>query len=446
MLSFVLKPTYENLVDTYIKDAIGRNKDVVAFSEILNTIDKSCSIAIDCDWGNGKTFFVRQVKLLLDSHNDHINNINDEDKAVFKREEWSYLPHVNVYYDAWANDNDDDPVLSLVYTILKDVNDGFSLREAPDCLKAAAAILNCFTDKNWSEIIEVLQGEDPLNGISNDKKIEDIVKEFLDNLLDERGERLNIFIDELDRCNPKFAVKLLERIKHYFDNDRITFIFSINSKELQHTIKNHYGEGFDASKYLERFFDIRMSLPKENLNKFYTSIDFNKETTMEYIAEVFMEKYDFSMRARSKYISLLKISTNKLKEHSFSFPEGKALEFALVYILPVALGLRLYDIDQYSDFINGKDYVTLNEIIGGFDKYYFTDLLNHGETFDESDTELENFTLEEKIDAVYKALFDTTYTSDNYRTRIGDFSFTNATKQDFMNTVGLLSRYSGFEE
>ena len=49
----------------------------------------------------------------------------------------------------------------------------------------------------------------------------------------ERGNRLIIFIDELDRCKPTFAVHLLEQIKHYIFDDRITFVFSINLEQLQ---------------------------------------------------------------------------------------------------------------------------------------------------------------------------------------------------------------------
>ena len=42
------------------------------------------------------------------------------------------------------------------------------------------------------------------------------VNSFLDYICEGQYEKLVIFIDELDRCKPSFAVELLEIIKHYF--------------------------------------------------------------------------------------------------------------------------------------------------------------------------------------------------------------------------------------
>jgi predicted KAP-like P-loop ATPase len=108
-----------------------------------------------------------------------------------------------------------------------------------------------------------MRGDDPLSELKSQKDIHAIVEAFLDSLLSEQGNRLVVFIDELDRCKPSYAVHLLERIKHYFSNDRITFVFSVNVEELQHTVRRYYGEGFDASRYLDRFFDYRMAGAKK---------------------------------------------------------------------------------------------------------------------------------------------------------------------------------------
>ena len=66
---------------------------------------------------------------------------------------------------------------------------------------------------------------------------------------------LFIFIDELDRCRPTYAIEVLEKIKHIFDIPDVYFVVATASGQLCHSIKAVYGEGFDAETYLKRFFD-----------------------------------------------------------------------------------------------------------------------------------------------------------------------------------------------
>ena len=84
--------------------------------------------------------------------------------------------------------------------------------------------------------------------LKSKKELREKVNEFFNSLLPEKGNRLIIMVDELDRCKPSYAVKLLERIKHYFTNDRITFVFSVNTYELE--------KSFNFSNLLSRMQGI----------------------------------------------------------------------------------------------------------------------------------------------------------------------------------------------
>lgn len=63
-----------------------------------------------------------------------------------------------------------------------------------------------------------------------------------------------VLIDELDRCRPPYAIALLERIKHLFDVDDIIFIVATDTEQLSHSIRGVYGDDFDSTRYLQRFF------------------------------------------------------------------------------------------------------------------------------------------------------------------------------------------------
>lgn len=80
-------------------------------------------------------------------------------------------PQVCVYYDAWTNDGDEDPVLSLVYEIINDVESDYSLSRDGDCIKIASTVLDSFTGKNWTAVIDALRGEDPLAEIKKRKAL-----------------------------------------------------------------------------------------------------------------------------------------------------------------------------------------------------------------------------------------------------------------------------------
>ena len=77
-----------------------------------------------------------------------------------------------------------------------------------------------------------------------------------------------VFIDELDRCRPDYAIRLLEGIKHLFGVPGIYFIVATNLGELAHSIRAVYGSGFSAERYLKRFFDMEYALPDPDSAKF----------------------------------------------------------------------------------------------------------------------------------------------------------------------------------
>lgn len=452
MKSYELKPTPDNLMNTFSSDAIGRSQDVCHFANILNQLEDSCSIALDGNWGSGKTFFVKQVKMILDTYNDFVQSISSDDKSTIKKSKLyssyasNFINQVTVYYDAWENDNDEDPVLSLIYTIVKTLNNDFTIVNDASFIKTASDIIEFFSGKNWSSIVENFRSRNPLEKLQQEKQIDEEIKVFLKDLLFERGDRLVVFIDELDRCNPIYAVKLLERIKHFFSDDRITFVFSVNITELQHTIKKYYGENFDACRYLDRFFDLRVSLPPANITKFYQSCDFDPRYRYDVTCHAVINAYRLSLREIAKYIRLTKIAAYTIAHKDTQHYLSSGARFCLHYITPILLGLKITNFNQYIKFIQGADGSPLLYISKYVEDNMFEDILvssvDNSSSFNQSNQES---LIESKLNEIYHALFQTDFTNFSTPVKIGKCSFSKNEYDNLMKVVSLLSHYTTFE-
>lgn len=458
MKYYDLKPTYENLLKTFDEDIINRTEDVLRFVDILDSLDSGCSIALDGNWGSGKTFFVKQAKMVLDAHNEFVDSeaAANRDQIIDIRNQYygdpipELQPQVCVYYDAWLNDNDDDPLLSIVYTILNSVESDYSFRDT-SYVKTAVNILEMFSGKDWNKLIDGLKGEDPFSSLKKSKSVDNLIGDFLKTLLPERGNRLIIFIDELDRCKPVYAVRLLERVKHYFDDEHITFVFSININELQHAIKGYYGESYDGSRYLDRFFDLRVTLPSPNLEKYFESLSlFDSNYKYDMVCSAVIRAYRFELREIAKYVRLIKIAAYKPMHNDryhFDFPEERAKEFGIMFFVPIVVGLKIISINKYFDFIDGKDSQPMMKVANELPVYFFNDLLNNKETYDARE-ETENskvVSLKDKLTEAYNALFVTKYGTTEYQTNLRKMRFNARIKEEILRITGLLSRYTDMQ-
>ena len=71
---------------------------------------------------------------------------------------------IAVYYDAWENDNDTEPVLSLIYEITKQLSIDFSLSDI-SIVKTAGAIIEAISGHNVNGIKDALTSEDPFTKV-----------------------------------------------------------------------------------------------------------------------------------------------------------------------------------------------------------------------------------------------------------------------------------------
>lgn len=454
MKKSVLLPTDENLLLTIKEDILDRNAELNSFCHLLSTQNSMNSIALDGRWGSGKTFFVKQCALLINAKNSLSNIDKDIAESILKVAKQSNSFEgltdnklLAVYFDAWENDSNEDPVLALIYRIVQQLDlktNGFDLNHLAHVL---GTIGDAITGRPITTVFECLNERNILDEISKHEDLETTIKKFFEEVLFEKVEQLIIFVDELDRCRPSYAVKLLERIEHYFINERITFVFSVNLEQLQHTIKNFYGNDFDACRYLDRFFDLRVSLPQVDMEKYYLSLKlYNVEEVCRVLRHI-SETLNLTIRELCKFYDLVNVSGMK----SY-FNETE--DFMFKYIVTLCLALKITDITLHDEFIQGKNVQPLLDLYDNdFGEYICKLLLNDREKIDDvikvSNVRLDDqdaITREDKLIELYEAIFVKNYTAKDYKTRLGSYIFTADSKKFISYVESSLSVYSLYDD
>jgi hypothetical protein len=125
---------------------------------------------------------------------------------------------------------------------------------------AAAAIEPFMTPSMETRIKRFREGQAAIQAMK--ESLSQVVQALV-----EAGMKLpiTIIVDELDRCRPTYAIKVLEEIKHLFDVPGIAFLLGLHGRQLEHSVTGAYGQGFDGAAYLRRFFSRRYSLKAVSL-------------------------------------------------------------------------------------------------------------------------------------------------------------------------------------
>ena len=455
MKKLYLQPSETNIRDCFYKDSIGRNHDIFSFIRILNAIDDNFSIALDSYWGSGKTFFVKQVKMILDATSE--KSYTDVEGKEQILEIWKSLSnnqkfksYATIYYDTWKNDNDDDPIYSLIYQIVCDTRIEKGLKESinfSDILEVAGRFTCAVAGFNPNEIATPLKKQDFLGVIRERQDIDSRIEDFFEKIIPEGCDRLLIIIDELDRCSPTFAVKLLERIKHYFTNDRITFVFSVNLSELQISVRNFYGNEFNASRYLDRFFDLRVSLPPINMDRFIMyAADLTSCFSHPDIIKSVIKTQNMQMRECLKYISTMRLMQGFLSSNDYfpvENPTGYAKFFLVQFLIPVLVSERICNIFLYNRFINENDWSLLDyyskRIDICSDEYYHICRLLLEIPSDDSIKNKKMFV--NNLENYYNALM-----KETKEVKVGKCLITSTTRSLFWESISLLSDKTSLDE
>nr|WP_313404109.1 P-loop NTPase fold protein [Pseudomonas sp.] len=281
-------------------DLLKRKEIAELLTDYVDGAEHIKVVNIDSPWGTGKTFFLTNWRADL------------------------YSSRAVVYFNAWENDFTGDPMISLIANIRDQLKDflpktakakkgleDFLSKAGSAVVSAAPIIARGVVKKSFgfdpAELGETTESESGADG--NYDSAAAIAEKFVERLIESNHERMMsikrfkdslstlvsfamektnkpvyIFIDELDRCRPTYAIELLERVKHIFDVEGCKFIIASDTSQLVHSIKAVYGDGFESRNYLRRFFDVVYAFSEPNMREWVLfNINFECKRKLGYV-------------------------------------------------------------------------------------------------------------------------------------------------------------------
>ena len=365
MRNLDLKLNEENIHYVLKNNFINRNRYISSFLKLINGLEENKIIALDGEWGSGKTWFVKSVEYLMNSESN--NELNIVDKEIMNKVKDKYM---TFYYNAWENDDAKSAMLSLIYKLINDS----CLQKNESEVGAIPRLLNTvikFVTNGAIDIKEDIFGEQWNNKqitdcIKTSEEIKETFKKIIDNLLIENKNRLLIIIDEIDRCKPTFAIDLLENIKHFYDDNRIIFLVTTNNKALASSVCKIYGEKYDGALYLDRIFDINLELPSNYIQDYINAIDDGNSNSNYHfkVCRELAKENKMTMREYNRYLNSMESIKNNLIE-GYSYLSL----FANYIIIPVSMSLRIKDKNRYYNFIRGEEFNVISQLVNN-NKFY----------------------------------------------------------------------------
>lgn len=273
---------------------------ILRIIEYYSTSNQNISFSIQGEWGCGKSW-------ILDRVFENLYDMQDENIAggrycVFK-------------YNAWKYDYYDEPLVSLLISLKEQFDSEnsifFKSPKAQENYKAAKLmikekILDCIDVIQESPLFEIIDSKMfhipklLCTGSTIKKEFEKYKEEIkseirnydphydlnelmnslvsgLNKIYNDEKKTIVVIVDELDRCFPEHAIKVLERMHHISQNvDNIQFVYGIDKTQIEKNIVQIFNisevpdKDNRIKKYLSKFVTFGLKVPE---SKYQGEID-----------------------------------------------------------------------------------------------------------------------------------------------------------------------------
>ncbi len=264
---------------------IQRTVDIV---KLISAHKGNMTFAIDGAWGCGKTFVLEEIE-------DRLSNDPSKNYLV-------------IPYNCWQYDYYDEPLVALVSALVSFMKKTRRLTASrkEKCISAAKDVGKSLLSFGAQYIenktgIKATQAADFVKDIVGAAEEANAKEIAFDSYIDLKGALKNLkcelakiaekktivfCVDELDRCLPEYAIKVLERLHHLTEElpNTITII-AVDKTRLENTVCSIFGKEDakyplkNAEEYLKKFirFEVKLDKGRQNGQAFFDKfLDFKK--------------------------------------------------------------------------------------------------------------------------------------------------------------------------
>lgn len=231
-------------------DILDRAKIMSDIEQILVLLSEQKQgrvFALDGKWGYGKTYILERLEKELEI----LQNEETQDDRF-------YVFH----YNCWQYDYYEEPVVAIVSAMLDKYGGKSEKEKAQKVIKEIAGQI--VKNKIGIDLVETHDNISKKEQFQFDemfgfKTTLDYTRNKICELT--KDKTVLLVVDELDRCMPEYAIKVLERLHHMFEGlDNVIVLLAIDSTQLEHSVKEIYGEQVDTERYLRKFIAFRIKL------------------------------------------------------------------------------------------------------------------------------------------------------------------------------------------
>ncbi len=386
-------------------DILNRKEFVDQLIKLVEYISANKSytcFAINGVWGCGKSF-------VLDMFENELEGIQSEKTNSEK--------YFIIRYNSWKYDYYEEPLVAIVASMISTIEEKTNL--FPDSrakskylgiLKAVGVLLlsvgadaaKAKTGIDFKKAFDVIDiGKTEGTSIYEDEHEYDVYFGF-NNVLNKLADLLSdiaenctivILVDELDRCLPEYAIKVLERLHHLTENQsNIIAIVSIDKEQLLTSVKQIFGFE-NPEKYLTKFISFEVKLDcgtvsetlMEKYSDYFTLFDkeiFPFEDPVEECLQAIFKEID--IRTQEQLINKAKLV------HKLLYTDKKDYSFMCMEVL-LAVMICVYQDDSC--------FIDTSIEIGFFDEVFMPEGIGSKPAFAEFFKEkFEKLKLERDID------------------------------------------------